>query len=90
MAYDDVLKTSADAKVDGTTATTTESTNDQGARVVASLGLTLLNGLLDVGNQEILVLVAGDTRKRLIFTVVELPSPGQKSKSGTSEAGVLC
>ena len=89
MAYDDVLEASADAKVDGTTTATTKGTNDEDARVVTGLGLTLLDSLLDVGNQEVLVFIAGDARKRLVLAVGELPGPGAESQSGTSETGVL-
>lgn len=89
VAYDDVLKTGAHAEVDGTTAATTESTNDEGARVAASNSLALLDGLLHIGDKEVLVLVARDARKRLILAVLELPGPGEKGESGTGETGVL-
>lgn len=75
-AYDDVFKTSADAEVDSTTAATTESTNDQDARVVAGLGLALFDSLLHIGNEEMLILIAGDAGEGLILAVVELPGPG--------------
>lgn len=89
IPLEDVLKTSADAEVDGTTTAAAESTNDEDARVVASLGLALFDGLLDVVNEEVLILVAGDGRKRLILAVLELPGPSQESEGGTSEASVV-
>ena len=89
LTYDDVLEAGTEAKVDGTTTATTKSTDDEDARVVAGLGLALLDGLLDVGNQKILVLIAGDARKRLVLAVSELPGPGAESQGGTSETGVL-
>lgn len=89
IPLDDVLKASADAEVDGTTTTTTESTNDKDARVVAGLCLAFLNGLLDVVDEEVLVLVAGDTGERLVLAVLELPGPSQECESGASETGVV-
>lgn len=56
---------------------------------MASLGLALLDGLLDVLNEEVLVLIARDTGKRLVLAVLELPGPGQESESSTSETGVV-
>ena len=56
---------------------------------MASLCLALFDGLLDVVNEEVLVLVAGDGRKRLLLAVLELPGPGQEGESGTSEASVV-
>lgn len=56
---------------------------------MAGLGLTLLDGLLNVGDQKVLVLIAGDARKRLVLAVSELPGPGAESQGGTSETGVL-
>ena len=56
---------------------------------MASLGLALLDGLLDVLNEEVLVLIARDTGKRLVLAVLELPGPGQKCEGGTSEASVV-
>ena len=56
---------------------------------MASLGLALLDGLLDVLNEEVLVLIARDTGKRLVLAVLELPCPGQEGESGTGETGVV-
>ena len=89
VPLDDVFETGADAEVDGTSAATTESTDDEDARVVAGLSLAFLDGLLHIVNEEVLVLVAGDAGKRLILAVLELPGPGQECESGTSEAGVV-
>jgi hypothetical protein len=36
-----------------------------------------------------LVLVAGDTRERLVLAVLELPGPGKESEGGTREASVV-
>ena len=89
VAYDDVFETGTNTEVDGATTATTESTNDEDARVVASLGLALLDGLLDVLNEEVLVLIARDTGKRLVLAVLELPGPREESEGGTSEASVV-
>jgi hypothetical protein len=89
IPLDDVFEAGADAKVDGTTATTTESTDDEDARVVTGLSLAFLDGLLHIVDEEVLVLVAGDTGKRLVLAVLELPCPGKESKGSTSEAGVV-
>ena len=89
VAYDDVFETGTNTEVDGATTATTESTNDEDARIVASLGLALLDGLLDVLNEEVLVLIARDTGKGLVLAVLELPGPGQESESSTSETGVV-
>ena len=56
---------------------------------MASLGLALLDGLLDVLNEEVLVLIARDTGKRLVLAVLELPGPGEECESGTSEASMV-
>ena len=89
IPLEDVFKAGADAEVDGTTAAAAESTDDEDARVVASLGLALFDGFLDIVDEEVLVLVAGDGRKRLLLAVLELPGPSQESESGTSEASVV-
>lgn len=89
VAYDDVFQTGTNTEVYGATTATTESTNDEDARIVASLGLALLDGLLHVLNEEVLVLIARDTGKRLVLAVLELPCPGQESESSTSETGVV-
>jgi hypothetical protein len=56
---------------------------------VAGLGLALFDSLLDVVDKKVLILVAGDTGKRLVLAVLELPGPGQKCKGGTSETGMV-
>lgn len=89
VPLDDVFETGADAEVDGSTAATTESTNDEDARVVAGLCLAFLDGLLHIVDEEVLVLVAGDAGKRLVLAVLELPGPGQECESGTSETSVV-
>ena len=89
IPLDDVFETSANAKVDGTTAATTESTDDEDARVVASLCLALLDGLLHIIDEQVLVLVAGDTGERLVLAVLELPGPGKESEGGAGEASVV-
>jgi hypothetical protein len=89
LTYDDVFETGTNAEVDGATTATTESADDEDARVVASLGLALLDGLLDVLNEEVLVLIARDTGQRLVLAVLELPCPGQESESSTGETGVV-
>lgn len=89
VPLNDVFKTSADAKVNGTTAATTKSTNDEDARVVASLRLALLNSLLHIIDEEVLVFVAGDTGQRLVLAVLELPGPCEECKGGASEASVV-
>jgi hypothetical protein len=89
VPLDDVFEACANAEVDGTTAATTESTDDEDARVVAGLGLAFLDGLLDIVDEEVLVLVAGDTGQRLVLAVLELPGPGKEGEGGTSEASVV-
>jgi hypothetical protein len=89
VPLDDVLKARTDAEVDGTTTATSESTDDENARVVAGLRLAFLDGLLDVFDEEVLVLVAGDTGKRLVLAVLELPGPSQECEGGASETGVV-
>lgn len=89
VAYDDILKAGTNAKVDGTTTATAKGTDDQDARVVAGLGLALLDSLLHVVDEEVLVLVAGNARERLVLAVLELMGPGQESESGTGETSVL-
>lgn len=88
-AYDDVFQAGADAEVHGATAAAAESTDDQDARVVAGLGLAFLDGLLDVVDEEVLILVARDAGQRLILAVLELPCPSQEGECGASKAGVL-
>lgn len=56
---------------------------------MASLGLALLDGLLDVLNEEVLVLIARDTGKRLVLAVLELPCPGKESEGSASETSVV-
>jgi hypothetical protein len=87
--YDDVFETSTNTEVDGATTATTKSTDHEDARVVAGLSLALLDGLLDVLNEEVLVLIARDAGERLVLAVLELPCPGQESESSTSETGVV-
>lgn len=89
VAYDNVFEAGTNAEVHGATTATTESTNDKDARVVAGLGLALLDGLLDVLNEEVLVFIARDTGERLVLAVLELPCPGQESESSTGETGVV-
>lgn len=89
IPLEDVFEAGTDAEVDGSTTAAAKSTDDKNARVVASLGLALFDGLLDVVNEEVLVLVAGDGRERLLLAVLELPGPGQESEGGTSEASVV-
>ena len=89
VPLDDVLETSANAEVDGTTAATTKSTDDEDARVVASLCLALLDGLLHIIDEQVLVLVARDTGERLVLAVLELPGPGKESERGAGEASVV-
>lgn len=89
VPLDDVLEAGADAEVDSTTAATTESTDDEDTRVVAGLSLAFLDGLLDIVNEEVLVLVAGDAGERRVLAVLKLPCPGEECKGGTSEAGVV-
>ena len=89
VPLDDVLETGADAEVDGTTAATTESTDDEDARVVAGLCLALLDSLLHIIDEKALVLVAGDTGKRLVLAVLELPGPGKESEGSASKASVV-
>jgi hypothetical protein len=89
IPLDDILKARTDAKVNGTTTATTESANDENARVVAGLCLAFLDGLLDVLDKEVFVLVAGDTGKGLVLAVLELPGPSQECKGGASETGVV-
>lgn len=89
VPLDDVFEARADAEVDGTTAAATESTNDEDARVVAGLRLAFFDSLLHIIDEEVLVLVAGDTGKGLVLAVLELPRPGQECESGASEAGVV-
>jgi hypothetical protein len=89
IPLDDVFETGADAEVDGTTAATTESTDDEDARVVAGLSLAFLDGLLHIIDEEVLVLVAGDAGKRLVLAVLELPGPCEECESGTGEASVV-
>ena len=89
VPLDDVFETGADAEVDGTTAATTESTDDENARVVAGLCLALLDGLLHIIDEEVLVLIARDTGKRLVLAVLELPGPGKESEGSASKASVV-
>jgi hypothetical protein len=89
VAYDDVFETGTNTEVDGATTATTQSANNEDARVVARLGLALLDGLLDVFNEEVLVLIARDAGERLVLAVLELPGPGQESESSASETGVV-
>jgi hypothetical protein len=89
VAYDDVFEASTNAEVDGATTTTTERTDDEDARVVASLGLALLDSLLDVLDEKVLVLIARHAGQRLVLAVLELPGPGQERESSTSETGVV-
>lgn len=89
IPLDDVLETSANAEVDSTTAATTESTNDEDARVVAGLCLAFLDGLLHIVDEEVLVLIARDTGKRLVLAVLELPGPGKESEGSASKASVV-
>ena len=89
VTYDDVFETGTNTEVDGATTATTQSANNEDARVVAGLGLALLDSLLDVFNEEVLVFVARDTGKRLVLAVLELPCPSQESESSTSETGVV-
>jgi hypothetical protein len=89
IPLDDILKARTDAEVDGTATATTESANNENARVVAGLSLAFLDGLLDVFDEEVFVLVAGDTGKRLVLAVLELPGPSQECEGGTSETGVV-
>jgi len=89
IPLDDVFETGADAKVDGTTAATTESADDEDARVVAGLCLAFLDSLLHIIDEEVLVLVAGDAGKRLVLAVLELPGPCEECKGGASEASVV-
>ena len=89
VPLDDVFKTGANAEVDSTTAATTESADDEDARVVAGLRLALLDGLLHIIDEQVLVLVAGDTGKRLVLAVLELPGPSKESEGSASEASVV-
>jgi hypothetical protein len=89
ITYDDIFETGTNAEVDGATTATTQSANNEDARVVASLGLALLDGLLDILNEEMLVFIARDTGERLVLAVLELPGPGQESESSTGETGVV-
>lgn len=89
IPLDDVFEAGADAEVDGSTAATTESTDDEDARVVAGLSLAFLDGLLHIVDEEVLVLVAGDAGKGLVLAVLELPGPGEECESGASETSVV-
>jgi hypothetical protein len=89
IPLDDILKARTDAEINGTTTATTESADDENARVMAGLCLAFLDGLLDILDKEVLVLVAGDTGKRLVLAVLELPGPGQERKGSASETGVV-
>ena len=89
VPLDDVFKTGANAEVDSTTAATTESADDEDARVVAGLRLALLDGLLHIIDEQVLVLVAGDTGKRLVLAVLELPGPSKESEGSASKASVV-
>lgn len=71
---------------DGTGAATATGTDDNHAGQTAGLRNTLLDSLLDVGDQSILVGVALNAGEGL--AVVELPSPHLEGKSGTGETGV--
>ena len=56
---------------------------------MAGLSLALLDGLLHIIDEQVLVLVAGDTGKRLVLAVLELPGPCEECESGTGEASVV-
>ena len=56
---------------------------------MAGLSLAFLDGLLHIIDEEVLVLVAGHTGKRLVLAVLELPGPGQECKGSASKAGVV-
>jgi hypothetical protein len=89
IPLDDIFKARTDAEVDGAATATTESADHENARVVTGLSLAFLDGLLDVFDEEVLVLVAGDTGKRLVLAVLELPGPSQECEGGASETGVV-
>jgi hypothetical protein len=89
IPLDDILKARTDAEVDGAATATTESADDENARVVPGLCLAFLNGLLDVFDEKVLVLVAGDTGERLVLAVLELPGPSEECEGGASETGVV-
>lgn len=71
---------------DGTGAASATGTNDDHAGKTAGRLNTLLDSLLDVGNQSILVGVALDAGEGL--AVVELPSPHLEGKGGTGETSM--
>jgi len=89
VTYNNILETGTNAEVNGATTAAAESTDDKDARVVAGLGLALLDSLLDIVNEEVLILIAGDTGQRLVLAVLELPGPGQEGESSTGETGVV-
>jgi len=89
VPLDNVFEAGTNAEVDGATTATTKGADDEDARVVAGLCLTFLDSLLHIIDEEVLILVAGDTRKRLVLAILELPGPGQECKGSASKAGVV-
>ena len=88
-AYDDVLKTALNAKIDSASSTTTQSANNEDSGQATSLLFTRFDRLLHVSHKGLLVLVRLHSRQRLVLAVHELPAPRKECQSCSGVASML-